>query len=306
MCVFQKTSLLAGMEKNALQNFSEFHQNITALQSLLKESSIDLSSGCLRKSLHPVGHRRRQTSQFLARRFKSPFPSSSLSLYPTAHVRPVLLLCWTTAYSTQPEASEMAFPPISERAAPCNWLAEGEKLWLWKQKSSSSKDMQKCWVLIYFYPFKYYLILDCCWVKKKSLKEIFSTWKNYRHCQLRHIFVCCYKRLLSCYYSFQEILLNNGEAVVCQGHVEKHTISDRTETDGRNARWKTSIFYDTDPGLEFLWWIAPRSLEQLWACVFQEKAFGTLQETMELRTELETFKSWCVSLQAEDQPRKSQ
>lgn len=177
MCVFQKTSLLAGMEKNALQNFSEFHQNITALQSLLKESSIDLSSGCLRKSLHQVGHRRRQPSQFLARRFKSPFPSSSLSLYPTAHVRPVLLLCWTTAYSTQPEASEMAFPPISERAAPCNWLAEGEKLWLWKQKSSSSKDMQRCWVLIYFYPFKYYLILDCCWVKKNHSRRYFQLGK---------------------------------------------------------------------------------------------------------------------------------
>lgn len=114
--------------------------------------------------------------------------------------------------------------------------------------------------------------------------------------------MCCYKIFLSCYYSFQEIHLNNGEAVVCQGHVEKHTTSDRTETEGRNVRWKRSIFYDADPGLEFLWWRAPRQLEQLWACVFQEKPFGTLQMTMELRTELETFKSWCASLQREDQP----
>lgn len=151
-------------------------------------------------------------------------------------------------------------------------------------------------------PIKILLNIRLLLVKKKSLKEIFSTWKNYWHCQLRHIFVCCYKRLLSCYYSFQEIHLNNGEAVVCQDHVEKHTTSHRTETDGRNARWKTSIFYDADPGLEFLWWMTPRPLEQLWACVLQEKPFGTLQKTMELRTELETFKSWCASLQREDQP----
>lgn len=132
--------------------------------------------GCLRKPLRPVSHRGRQPGQFPAR-LKSPFPSSSMCLYSTAHVRHVLLLFWTIAKATQPEASEMAFPLISERAAPCKWLAEWEKLWLWKQKPSPSIDMQNGWGLIYFYPFKYYLILDCCWVKKNHSRRYFQLGK---------------------------------------------------------------------------------------------------------------------------------
>lgn len=134
--------------------------------------------GCSRESLYPVSHQGRQPSQFKARRLKSLFPSSSMSLYPTAQVHHVLLLFWTIASSTLPEASEMAFPLISERAAPCNWLAEWEKLWLWELKSSPSIDMQNCWNLIYLYPFKYYLLLDCSWVKKKITQgDIFNLEK---------------------------------------------------------------------------------------------------------------------------------